>query len=128
MVILRAEREVGSGVKRVGFIWMLVLVLWIFRIVDSGLVPNDREIDGPSVRVTYRPRPHHALRQNYHVGLLRGGSAVGNGGVGDKAADGEHASNSAATIFQQDETVANTAAKNQRWCQVNFPDFWSKGG
>ena len=29
-------------------------------------------------------------------------------------------------IFQQDEALAHTAAKTQRWCQVNFPDFYGR--
>ena len=89
------------------------------------------KIDGPLARVTYYPRPHRALRQNCHVGLLHGGSAEGNGSVGDKASNGERVSNSAAVklrpdmsqdIFQQDLVLAHTVAKIKRWCQDNFPD------
>ena len=60
------------------------------------------KIDVPLARVTYCPRPHRALRQNCHVGLLRGGSAEGNGSVGDKASNGEHVSNSVAVKLWPD--------------------------
>ena len=67
------------------------------------------------------------------MGHLRGGSAEEDGGAGDKASNGEHASNNAAVklrpdmpqdIFQQDEALAHIAAKTKRCCEDNFPDLW----
>ena len=81
------------------------------------------KIDGSLARVTYCPRPHRALRQNCHVGLLRGEVLKGTAASATRhrtenmpltAQRLKFRLDMSQDIFQKDEALVHPAAKTKR--------------